>query len=313
MEDRLAHRRGGGGGEGGAPGGQLVEHGSQGEEVGARVERQAQELLGGHVGQRAHGDAHLRQGVLRRRRGVARVAGLGSRHELREAEIEDLDLTARGQEEVPRLDVPVDDPLDVSRVERVRDLGPELRHPLRGQRGLPEELLEGRPLEQLEHEEGLVLVGPDVVEDADVGVVQAGDGRRLALEPLHGARGAGARGMEELEGDLAPEARVARPVDDAHAAAPQAARHLVVRDNSAFPIGHDVLTRPGNLGQFALRCRRPRAGLRVQSVVGRFAVVRWTLGIVPQGRGRDQGRGRARRATSSSVPRGGAYGRSRNR
>src|SRR5271169_2178179 len=60
----------------------------------------------------------------------------------------------------------------------------------------------------LEHQ----IIGSDVVDLADVGMVQSGDGPGFALEVL------AVRAVEKLDGDRAIETGVARLPDLAHAA-----------------------------------------------------------------------------------------------
>ena len=57
----------------------------------------------------------------------------------------------------------------------------------------------------------------DVVHRDDVGMVDGGDRARLPLEPRQAIRVARERGRQDLDRDVAPEPRVARLVDDAHA------------------------------------------------------------------------------------------------
>ena len=56
----------------------------------------------------------------------------------------------------------------------------------------------------------------DVVQRADVGVVQPGDGLRFALEPLPPLGLRGGVGGQHLDRDGAGDPRVARAVDLAH-------------------------------------------------------------------------------------------------
>jgi hypothetical protein len=68
------------------------------------------------------------------------------------------------------------------------------------------------------HEHPAVFRLVDLVDDADVGVLEAGDRPRL-LEEARPRRGVARQlGGEQLEGDVAPEPHVLRPVDDAHPA-----------------------------------------------------------------------------------------------
>ena len=70
-------------------------------------------------------------------------------------------------------------------------------------------------------------MGPDVVQGADVRVVQRGDEPRLAREPLAGRGVDDARPGDDLDRDRALEARVAGAVDRAHAAGADLAGDLV--------------------------------------------------------------------------------------
>ena len=67
---------------------------------------------------------------------------------------------------------------------------------------------ERRPLHQFHHQ----VVGTDVVERADIGMIQRRDGARLALEPL------GELLARNLDRDRPAQPRVVRLVDLAHAA-----------------------------------------------------------------------------------------------
>jgi hypothetical protein len=135
------------------------------------IDRLAAHLLGGHV---PHGaEDHSRAGVDALGEGARGAHGLGVQAgvgELGQAEVEQLHHPVAGQEDVLRLEVAVDDAPLVGGGEAVRDLGRQLDRLAHGQ-GAP---LQTRPqrlaLQKLGDEEGLALVGPDVVDDEDVGV-----------------------------------------------------------------------------------------------------------------------------------------------
>jgi hypothetical protein len=61
---------------------------------------------------------------------------------------------------------------------------PEVRHLLARQRAAAQQLPQRLPLEQLHHDVRAAEVVADVVDRADVGVVERGGDARLALEPL---------------------------------------------------------------------------------------------------------------------------------
>ena len=99
------------------------------------------------------------------------------------------------------------------------------------------ELATGEPrLERLAavvgHRDEQLPVGrvADFVDGADVGVVEAGGGLRLLQETPFGVGVVAQLGRQELERRVAVEPRVARPVDDAHAAAAEPVADLIGAD-----------------------------------------------------------------------------------
>ena len=77
------------------------------------------------------------------------------------------------------------DALRVRGVERVGDLRAELEHFVERQRAARDAILQRLAVEQLHHHELLAVVRADVVERADVRVIEVRDDARFALEALH--------------------------------------------------------------------------------------------------------------------------------
>jgi hypothetical protein len=102
-------------------------------------------------------------------------------HRARQPEVHELGAAAR-QHDVRGLEVPVHDARAVRAVERVGDLRPQAKRLGRGHAPAREALLERLALDQLEHEEVDVAFAADVVERADVRVVEARDRPRFAFE-----------------------------------------------------------------------------------------------------------------------------------
>src|SRR5271168_35302 len=101
-----------------------------------------------------------------------------------QSEIEQLGLAALGDENVRRLDVAVDDSLGMSGFERVGDLNAEIEK-LFGLEGAAfDAMLESFALEQLHGDERLAVVLTDLVNRADVRVIQSGSSTSLALKSL---------------------------------------------------------------------------------------------------------------------------------
>jgi hypothetical protein len=124
--------------------------------------------------------------------------------QLRKPEVEQLDALLRHQD-VGRLQVAMDDPLLVRGVERVADLDARLDGLIEGHRPG-----DGLAVDELHHEVAAAVVLADVVQRADVRVVERRDRLRLALEPL------GERAFHGLHRDVAVETRVFGAIDVAH-------------------------------------------------------------------------------------------------
>lgn len=73
----------------------------------------------------------------------------------------------------------------------------------------------------------------DVMDGADVRVIQGGRSPRLALEALERLTVGGKAFGKELEGDVPTQAKILRLVNDAHAAAAQLCYDPVMRDRSS--------------------------------------------------------------------------------
>ena len=144
--------------------------------------------------------------------------------ELGEAEVEDLDAAVVRDEEVLRLQIPVDDPLLVRRGEPVRDLERVVGRLAGGELAAGQGRAEGLALEELLDDVGSAVYRSDVVDGGDVRVVE--NARRLGLL-LEAAQAVGVLregGRQDLDRDLAGETRVLRAVHLAHAPGADLAR-----------------------------------------------------------------------------------------
>ncbi len=112
----------------------------------------------------------------------------------------------------------MDDPLGVRGGERVGDLDRELDRGLDLHRFAADVLLERPALQQLHDDEPPPLPLADVVDRADVRVVERRGGARLAQVAVDGFRVLGALLGNELQRDVAMEASVLGLPDDAHPA-----------------------------------------------------------------------------------------------
>ena len=91
-------------------------------------------------------------------------------------------------------------------------------------------VLQGCALQKFHHDEVELLVIPNVVNRADVGVIQRGRGAGLTLKPFSGLRVLGEIIRQELHRNSASQPKILGLVDHSHAAATQLAQNAVVRD-----------------------------------------------------------------------------------
>src|SRR6202050_5190129 len=94
-------------------------------------------------------------------------------------------------------------------------------------------MLEGLPLEKLHGDEGTPFEFTNIVNDADIGVIEGGGGTRLAMEALDGLGVLRNVIGEEFEGDVAAEAGIFGFVDHAHTAAAEFFEDGVMGDGGA--------------------------------------------------------------------------------
>ncbi|OQA36501.1 MAG: hypothetical protein BWY56_01393 [Acidobacteria bacterium ADurb.Bin340] len=205
------------------------EDDAQGEDVGAAVGVLASDLLGAHVTRSAHEVALHRQdqipGIRRGEVGRQEDRGFGveeGRLQFRESEIQDLGPPIQGDEDVFRFEIPVDDAPAVGGREAVCDLKGDLDG-LAHRHGQPSHALpEGPPFQQFRYQVGLSLVGAQIVDGQDVGVVQGAGGLGFLLEAFQPFRIYCEGGQKHLEGHPPAQARIQGSVDSTHAPASQA-------------------------------------------------------------------------------------------
>ena len=207
--------------------GHLIKYGAEREQVGAGVEFFAPGLLGRHVGHRAYRGSRAGQVFLD---GCAFGGGRVRAGQLGQSEVEDFGLPAFGDENVRRLDVAVHDFLGVRGIKRIGDFDGQGEQGL-GVHGLARDaVLQRDPVEKLHGDEGLAVLLANVVNGADVGMIQGGSGLGLALEAGQGLRVAGDFLGQKLEGHKTMKPRVFRLIDHAHTAAAQLLDNAVVRN-----------------------------------------------------------------------------------
>ncbi len=218
-------------------GAHLVEDHAKGKQIGARVERLPERLLRRHVRNRAERRARAGQVALRRGRRRRGQGGFGRRLEvrqhLRQTEVEHLGVTAPGHEDVGRLDVAMDDARSVRGVERVGNLDPKLDQLFERHRPVADPVFQRLAFEKLHRDEPLPAVLADLVNRADVRMVQRRRGARLAHEAVGRGAIAGQLIGQELQRDVTAKQKVLGAIDDAHSAAAEHLENAIVRDSLA--------------------------------------------------------------------------------
>jgi hypothetical protein len=206
------------------------------------IDRFSPELLGGHVGDRSQhraGSRALLQRASARGAGVAAFRGAGPTGE---PEVQDLDPIVASHEDVLGLQVPVDDPLVVGRVESPGDLERDLDRSLPRQRSRGEPGAERHALQELRDGVGDPAALAQVEDRQDVRVGKGGDGPRLALEPLEGAAIGRQQLGQDLDGDFAAEPGIPRPVHLAHPSGADRREDLVGSEANAGGKAHRIFS-----------------------------------------------------------------------
>ena len=222
----------------------LVGDDSQGPEVGAVVDvAEPARLLGRHVVRRSQDGARL---------GAARETFFArGRLDLGDAEVEhlgDLVVVVGGanEEDVLRLEVPVDDPRVVRALQGAAHVADDPRR--LAQRDRPQSLdslVERLAQQELHDHVRSPVVGDAVVEDLD-GVLALDRRRRARFghEPCASFFALDVLGVDELDGDTRPEAGVPPLPHRAHAAAADQAKDLVLAGDQSF-YGREGVTHTG--------------------------------------------------------------------
>ena len=177
----------------------LVEHGAERKQVAAGVEFLALGLFRRHVRDGADGGAWTGQkfeadGGGGLGEGACRSRGIcGGRGNLGQAEVENLGVPALGDENVGGLDVAMDDAFAVRGIERVGDLDGQAEQHVHFQRATGDAVLEGQAIEVLHGDESLAIFLANIVNGADVGMVQGGGRLGFAPKALQRLGGPGRR------------------------------------------------------------------------------------------------------------------------
>lgn len=127
-------------------------------------------------------------------------------------------MPARRNEDVGGFDIAMQDAAGVRSVERIGDLNRHLQQLGNRQWFAADAFVEWLPLEQFHGNELHPVVLVDLVDSADVRVIQGRRGARLTPKSIDGLSIAGVVYRQKLERDLPGQLDVFRPVDHTHAA-----------------------------------------------------------------------------------------------
>ena len=189
------------------PGQRLVEQRAERVDVGSKVQRAVdfvdfRRRIAGRA-QRLPGSLHDRP-----------AAG----HRARQAEIPDPRRPVIADENVPGLDVAVQDAFRVRVGEAVAHLADDPRRPFRRQPPLADDNLETPPGHKFHHEVRLAALVAEIIHRHDVRMVQPRHRLRFACEPFEKFGVPGQFPREDFQGHQPIERNLACPIDRAHSA-----------------------------------------------------------------------------------------------
>jgi len=212
-------------GERALAGGHFVKDEACGVKIGAGVEISAKKLLGGHVGERAGERVGFKFRLSDRfGEGDAKTG---------EAEIEDFEAAVIREDEIGGLKVAMNDGVIVGSDEAFGELKRERKEGGFGKRAGSETVAERLAGNEFHDEEIGAALGIEIVDGSDVGMIELREGASFVVEAMaRGIVGDGA-GMQELDGNVTVEVRIASEVDDTHAATTYFAFNAVVTELEA--------------------------------------------------------------------------------
>src|SRR5439155_18142117 len=134
-----------------------------------------------------------------------------------------------GNEDVGWLDITMNNAFAVRSVEGVSNLNRQRQQSLGIQRTPGNLILQRYPVQKLHGDEGLPFAFADVVDSADIGMIQSSGSLRLTLKPAQSLGIASDFFRQQLQRDEAVQARVLRFVHHTHATAAELLKNPIVR------------------------------------------------------------------------------------
>jgi hypothetical protein len=121
----------------------------------------------------------------------------------------------------------MDDAGPVRRGETIRDLHRHIKQLPNRKGGAMDVVAQRDAIDELRNNEGVALIGADVVNRQDIRMIQCARGSSFLPEPLLTVGVAHANAGEDLEGHVTLQPRIPRPKHFSHAASPDGRLDLV--------------------------------------------------------------------------------------
>src|SRR5271157_3649167 len=166
-----------------------------------------------------------------------------------QTEVENLGVSALGHENIGGLDVAMDDARLMRGVQRLGDVNSQRQQQFRFQRTAADAMPQRHSIEEFHRNERPAALLVNVVDGADVGMVQRRGGASFAPEALQRLPVVSQIVGKELEGDEAAKTGVLGLIHHTHPAATELLDDAVVRDGCA---DHETLVRKSNLKDWCL-------------------------------------------------------------
>src|SRR6266436_7079926 len=138
--------------------------------------------------------------------------------QLGQAKVQDFGVAAIRDKDIRGFNVAVNDSFGVGGIERVGDFDAERKQSFQFHGTLGDAVLQRRAFQKLHGDEGLPVLLTEVMDRADVGMIQCGRGLRLTLESGEDMRVLGYIFRQELECDETVETGILSLVNDSHPA-----------------------------------------------------------------------------------------------
>ena len=152
---------------------------------------------------------------------------------LRQSEIQNFGVPTLSHEEVGRLDIAMNDTLRMRRIERVGNLDRQVQQRLHFHRSRADAVLQRRAFEQFHGDERLPVLLADVMNSADIGMIQCGSCLRLTFEARQSLRVFGHILGKKLQRHEAVQPGVFGLVHHPHAPTAESFEDAVVRKSLA--------------------------------------------------------------------------------